>query len=132
MFSLENKQQMVMPALQSTTNLMKLGIGHPALLLHAGIGMHCTHVGSNSRVCCVVAIVPPARQSCVFCAMRVQEQSFKEFAQRPENRALMEEHQQQEVSAALQLQEQMQELHLQQQVRPDKLTTCNLQPQPSR
>lgn len=64
--------------------------------------------------------------------MRVQEQSFKEFAQRPENRALMEEHQQQEVSAALQLQEQMQELHLQQQVRPDKLTTCNLQPQPSR
>lgn len=45
-----------------------------------------------------------------------QEQSFKEFAKRPENRDLLEQHQQEEVSAALQMQEQMQELKLQQQV----------------
>jgi hypothetical protein len=46
-----------------------------------------------------------------------QEQSFKEFAQRPENKALLEHHQQEEISAALKLQEQLQELQLQQQVR---------------
>jgi hypothetical protein len=45
-----------------------------------------------------------------------QEQSFKEFAMRPENRALLEQHQREEVAAALQLQEQMQDLNLQQQV----------------
>lgn len=46
-----------------------------------------------------------------------QEQSFKEFIQRPEHRALLEQHQQEEVSAVLQLREQMQELQLQQEVR---------------
>lgn len=58
------------------------------------------------------------------CWLIVQEQSFKEYAQRPENKALLEQHQQQEVSAALQLQEQMQELQLQQQVCRAMQTLC--------
>jgi hypothetical protein len=46
----------------------------------------------------------------------MQERSFKEFAARPENKPLLEQHQQQEVAAALQLQEQEQLATLQQQV----------------
>lgn len=53
---------------------------------------------------------------CQLVHAHTQEQSFKEFAQRPENRALLEQHQREEVSAALRLQEQAQELQLQQQV----------------
>ncbi|KAF6253617.1 hypothetical protein COO60DRAFT_1643033 [Scenedesmus sp. NREL 46B-D3] len=44
------------------------------------------------------------------------ERSFKEFAARPENKPLLEQHQQQEVAAALELQEQEQLAILQQQV----------------
>jgi hypothetical protein len=46
----------------------------------------------------------------------LQERSFKEFAARPENKPLLEQHQQQEVAAALELQEQQQLAELQQQV----------------
>jgi hypothetical protein len=46
----------------------------------------------------------------------LQERSFKEFASRPENKPLLEQHQQQEVAAALQLQEEEQLAILQQQV----------------
>jgi hypothetical protein len=46
-----------------------------------------------------------------------QEASFREFAARPENKPLLEQHQQEEVCAALELQERMQELALQQEVR---------------
>jgi hypothetical protein len=46
----------------------------------------------------------------------LQERSFKEFAARPENKPLLEQHQQQEVAAALELQEQQQLALLQQQV----------------
>ncbi|WIA11452.1 hypothetical protein OEZ85_011569 [Tetradesmus obliquus] len=44
------------------------------------------------------------------------ERSFKEFAARPENKPLLEQHQQQEVAAAVELQEQQQLALLQQQV----------------
>lgn len=54
---------------------------------------------------------------CCCCGhMAMQERSFKEFAARPENKPLLEQHQQQEVAAALELQEQQQLALLQQQV----------------
>lgn len=54
------------------------------------------------------------------CTAVQQEQSFKEFVQRPEHRALLEQHQKEEVSAVLQLREQLQELQLQQEVGHDQ------------
>jgi hypothetical protein len=58
----------------------------------------------------------------------LQERSFKEFAGRPENKPLLEQHQQQEVAAALQLQEQEQLATLQQQVTHQPLLGLGLLP----
>ncbi len=85
-----------------TTNTRIEHVSSPLLNASHGRALHRT--------------IAPSQCKRTMRVLPLQEQSFKEFAQRPENKALLEEHQQQEISAALQLQEQMQELHLQQQV----------------
>lgn len=55
-------------------------------------------------------------RSCLTCFNLSQEQSFKEFVSRPEHKPLLEQHQKDEVTAAVQLQEQAQQAALEQEV----------------